>query len=403
VTRTLACAAFLSLTLLVSSAAWATSFVVESPAYATRVEAEAHLQRVLVETGDARARVVRRFIRGDGWRYLVALEGVASAEEAIALQPRFGAGTAVGTVWSLDAEGRERVGPPGTPAATSTPPVPPPAGPSPALAPPNLAGPKIAPILEPSGPVGSTPAPATTPDRRELRRVQKATELLLMAAVEAHGGPEGGRAVLDASPALQFAYRRSLPVSGGELVAHHDFVRQGDGMAVRIRVIKGEGVSSRILLASSGRAWVETSEGPVARDPARTREVLARFSPSDLLAIPLGFAADLAGASAWRGLVAGGVTADGAVLRHPAGVDDAPDGLVEAVFHPTDHHLVRVQWREDEAITTLMYGGYSVVAPGLVLPFRVQVHVDGRLVESLEIESLTLLSKLPAAALAEPG
>lgn len=399
-TRALARAAFLSLSLLMSSTAWATSFVVESPPYATRAEAEAHLERVLVGTGDARARVVRRFIRGDGWRYLVALEGIASADEASSLQPRFGAGRVAGTVWRLDEEGRERVGPPGTAAAVAPPPVPPLAGPAPALPPTTNGGPRVAPILQTAAP---TPTPTPTPDRREVRRVQKATELLLMAAVEAHGGPNGGRQVLEASPAVRFQYRRSLPVDGTELVAHHDFVRQGDGMAVRIKVVKGEGVSSRILLASSGRAWVETPAGPVARDPARTREVLARFSPDDLLAIPLGFPADLAGASAWRGLAAGGVTGDGTVLRHPAGIEDAPDGLVEAVFHPTEHHLVRVQWREKGAATTLIYGDYTVVAPGLVLPYRVQVHVDGRMVESLEIESLSLLPSLAKDALAEPG
>ena len=71
-----------------------------------RTEAETHLQRVLIETGDARCRVVRRYIRGEGWRYLVALEGVATEKEALALRARFDGVAGAGTVWRLDEDGR---------------------------------------------------------------------------------------------------------------------------------------------------------------------------------------------------------------------------------------------------------------------------------------------------------
>ena len=90
-------------------------------------------------------------------------------------------------------------------------------------------------------------------------------------------------------------------------------------------------------------------------------------------------------------------------MRHPPAAGKPPDGLLEAVFDSTTHHLVRVEWKEDGALTTLIYGDYRVVAPGLVVPFQVQVQVDGVLVESLNIEALTLSGAVEAGALSEPG
>lgn len=373
----------LTLGLAIGAPAWASRYVVESAPYSVRTEAEAHLQRVLVETGDARCRVVRRYVRGEGWRYLVALEGLASESEAKALRARFGGAGGEGTVWRLDDEGRDMVaGPTGGTRAT------------PAPAP--------APLAVKSTP--PPPAPLPAPDKRVVRQQERAAEARLLAAAEAHGGPTGGRASLDAATRVRFRYRRSLPRPSGELVALHRYVRDGEAMAVDIEVESGDGVDSRILVAPSGRAWVVSKDEPIARDPARTREILARFAPESLLSIPLGFAADLAVASAWRGLRLVDEGPKGAVLEHPGGGGGGagPDGLVRATFDKDDH-LVVVDWRDGGAVTRLLYRRYKTFAPGVVLPQEVEVQVDGRTVEHLELLELSLDPKLGPKALAEPG
>lgn len=379
----------LGLALTLASTAWGARFVVESPPYSVRAEAEAHLRRVLVETGDARCRVVRRYVRGAGWRYLVALEGVATEPEARALQPRFGGEAGEGAVWRLEEDGRVQVAgpaadaPPPTPAASA-----PPAAPK---APPAIAKP--------------APAPArAVPDKRVVRQQERAAEGRLLAAAEAHGGAAGGREVLSAATRIRFRYRRALPRESGDLVAMHRFVRDGRSMAVTIEVEEGEGVDSRILLAPSGRAFVVSKDKATARDPERTREILERFAPDSLLSIPLGFAADLAVASAWRGLRLVEDGLKGAVLEHPGGGagGSGPDGLIRAAFDKDDH-LVMVDWRDGGSVTRLIYRKYKDFAPGVVLPQRVEVQVDGRTVERIELVELSLDPTLGPEALAEPG
>ena len=203
---------------------------------------------------------------------------------------------------------------------------------------------------------------------------------------------------------MRFRYRRTLPRESGTLVALHRFERDGRAMAVTIEVESGEGVDSRILVSSAGRAWVVTDAATTARDPERTREILERFAPESLLSIPLGFAADLAVASAWRGLRLVEDSPKGAVLEHPTGGvgGSGPDGLVRATFDRHDH-LVVVDWRDGGAVTRLIYTKYKEFTPGVVLPQGVEIQVDGRTVEQLELLELSLDPKLDAEALADPG
>lgn len=412
----------MALAMTLGGPALAARFVVESPAYGARTEAEAHLKRVLVETGDARCRVVRRYVRGEGWRYLVALEGLATEAEALGLRDRFDSEGEAGTVWRLDDDGRARVTGAGAARVPASAEVPASEDASEAV-PPRVATERggvstassqtghtgdvavtdatLAVQVPPPGttaansPEAATgarpPAPPAATDRRVIRAQERAAEARLLAAAEAHGGASGGRAVLDGAARVRFVYRRALPRPDGALVASHTFLRDRSASSVDIKVESGDGVDSRILVARSGRAWVTTGEGTVARDADRTRDVVHRFSPESLLSIPLGFAEDLAVASAWRGLRLVESGAKGTVLEHPGGGTggSGPDGLVRATFDKHDH-LVAIDWREGGSLTRLTYSRYKTHAPGLVLPQQVEVWVDGRTVERLEISALEL-------------
>jgi len=414
----------LALAFSLGGPALAARYVVESPAYGARPEAEAHLKRVLVETGDARCRVVRRYVRGEGWRYLVALEGLGTEAEALGLRERFDGEGGSGTVWRLDEDGRERVPGGASPSGLSgqapshgvagdstPPPADPPLGASVVEAEDSAPQRSAVTVAEPVdvGPPEARSGDASTgsasvADKRSARAQVRAAEARLLAAAAAHGGASGGRAVLEGAARVRFVYRRTLPRPAGALVASHTFLRDGAAMSVDIKVESGEGVDSRILLARTGRAWVKTSEGVVARDPDRTRDVVRRFSPESLLSIPLGFAEDLSVASAWRGLRLVESGPKGAVLEHPGGSSGGtgPDGLVRATFDKHDH-LVVVDWREGGSLTRLQYSRYKTFAPGLVLPQEVEVQVDGRTVERLEISALELDPGLQETLLGDPS
>ena len=425
----------MALALTLGGPALAARYVVESPAYGARTEAEAHLKRVLVETGDARCRVVRRYVRGEGWRYLVALEGLATEAEALGLRERFDGDGEAGTVWRLDDDGRARVtgaDADRVPASAAVPAsedasaaVPPggateragartassrtdhsgdlgATGAAPGV---DQAPPAPAAVTSPEPATGARPtAPLSAADKRVVRAQERAAEARLLAAAEAHGGASGGRAVLDGVDRVRFVFRRALPRPSGALVASHTFLRDGAASSVDIKVESGDGVDSQILLARSGRAWVTTGEGTVPRDPDRTRDVVHRFSPESLLSIPLGFAEDLAVASAWRGLRLVESGSKGTVLEHPGGGTggSGPDGLVRATFDKHDH-LVVVDWREGGSLTRLTYSRYKTYAPGLVLPQQVEVWVDGRTVERLEISVLELDPVLDGGLFDDPS
>ena len=76
--------------------------------------------------------------------------------------------------------------------------------------------------------------------------------------------------------------------------------------------------------------------------------------------------------------------------------------IIRAAFDKDDH-LVMVDWRDGGTVTRLIYRKYKDFAPGVVLPQRVEVQVDGRTVERIELIELSLDPTLGPEALAEPG
>jgi hypothetical protein len=337
-------------------AAWvatAADFYLEAGPYTTRAEASAAADSL---KGDRSVRVVRRFRSGAGWEFIVRVGGF---DDEDAMRSYAGKSSAfhfasferVGTSWRrLDG------------------------------APPDAA-PTENELVDVPGQTLRTPA-------------------LLRAAVKAHGGREGGVSILELAPTVVFDYERTVAREGGRTVAEHHYTRMGDAVRLDIDVTKGTGVDSSTILAPDRRAWVSTDATSIARDPERTAEVLARFSPEGLLAVPLGIPHDMETAGPWR-LLAPTARIDGkrVIARAEAPGDR---GLLSAEFGLDDHRLRRLDWMLDTGPITYVFDDYRTIGEGLVVPFRYEVLRDGAVIESMKVDRLELGNALPADTFAIP-
>ena len=360
--------------------ALAKPFYVESAGVETREEAQAQMTRATAaQPGVGRARVLRRYVRSEGWRYLVHVDDVAREKDARALAAAFGAHAVV-----IDLEsGVAIVGdadapvPPPPPQAKAAEPPPPRRKASPREDEPAVA---IAPPKPP-------PAPPAGRDR------QREAEGLLHAAAAAHGGATGGLVRLSAAPTVTFAYTRRVPAAEGSaaLVAEHVYQRAGtDAIRLDVHIKKGDGVDSSTVVTPEGTAWVRVKGETTDRDHARTLEVLSRFGPDELLNVPLALAQDLEARSAWTGLEVVGPEGDTIVLK-PVGATAGQMGLVDAAVYRRDHQLARVSWRRGRNLVVYRFSDYTEMPGGVVLPKKVVIEADGELVETITIDTLDLL------------
>ena len=332
------------------------TLVVESEPVAERDDAvvlHAELTRALGEGARLQPRLVRRFYQGEGWKYLVVVEQIPDADAAERIADL--------------AEGLRVV----APIAVDGPPV-------------------STPRIQPAEPVAAGDA-----GRARL----PAAEGVLRAAVKAHGGREGAERLRGAE-ALRFSYQRRVPdASRGELVAQNEFLRLGDALRLSVRIEEGQGTDSVTTFTADRKGWVEVGRDAVERDGGRTLEVLQRFSPESVLAIPLGLPEDVETAAAWRGLRTK-EQRDGAWVL-AAEVAAGEPGLREAAFD-AEGRLAWVTWSAEKGDITFRYGDYRAVAEGVIAPFQVRIEQDGVLIEEIRVTELSLEPALEVALFQAP-
>lgn len=348
--------------------ALAAPFAVESPGHADRGDAEA-LRKAAIDAGASadRTRIVRRYERGAGWRYLVHVDGLdsdAGAQKVAAVLSSKKAGAAVIT----DLSTNETV-------QTAAPPPPPP------------------PAATPAAPVATSDTPT--------RRARREAEAVLRAAVDAHGGAAGGLALVDQADAISFRFVRHTVTPSGEVIAKHRYSKRGKAVRLDVQVQKGAGVDSVTVVAPDGGAWVRTDGEVVPRDTERAREILTRFGPDQLLRLPLSVAYDIETAEAWRNLVIAGPEGDDLIVMRPRG--GPAGGLVEVAFARSDGRLRRMELTRQGRSMTYHYDRYSEVSPGLWLPQEARMERDGAVVERIAVSSLEVNGEVPALLFTLPG
>jgi hypothetical protein len=389
---------------IVAAALWAVgsmaqaAYVVESVPLTTRQAADAELGRVqgAISPADRDGlvlRVVRRYVRGTGWRYFVAVEQIPNAAHLLRTAPALTIDGAPGSAYQTDGMDRRPVpidgGSSDVPAAT---PAPAPARPA-----------AVPTVKAPAAAAGPTPVPAAAgPDRSRARSAQA----VLRAASRAHGGVDGGALVLDQAPAVSFRFTRTLPSAAGVLRARHHLVQQGDAARVEVEVLEGDGQSSRMGIDITGRAWLQVGEGDVlSRDPSPVREIIARFDPRSVLDSVVDLPRAIETGIEWRGLERSGPPDTVEVVLRPIlreGASMPADGMVEAAFDADTHRLVRMVWQQGPDRTTFLYDGYREVAPGLIIPAHVRVMQAKDLVEDIVIDELKTRTEVPPSRFASP-
>jgi len=341
----------------------AASFFLEISEHGSKAEAEQAAGRFGSESEGMR--VSRRFVRGQGWRYVLRMDGFDSRDVALQAADSFATGGQVVTVFEGTGYRRRLVARVGAPAAT---------------------------------PAGATPVPED--------RLPTALSVLRRAA-GAHGGRGGGVRRLAKLDGIQFSFECRTVVGEAEWKIRHHFYRAGDLSRLEIDMLKGDGVSNTVVLGVGGKAWVATADLVRQRDSTQAAETMARFAPeTGVLAIPLGLAGDIKEAAEWQGLkTTGRVSHRGAQhLRLVPDIDGAGNGnpLEAALFDEVSGRLSQVTWVTRGGRVTFIYGDYRLVREDLVVPFSVRVERNGGMVEAIAVTDFVLNPALSQALFVEP-
>lgn len=338
-------------------------FVVETPPLDTREAAEAALAQAETDLpASAKAgvslRVVRRYVRGLGWRYFVAAEGIPGQRQGAVLAAALQVDGQPARMFEEEA------------AAERT-------------------------------PVAVTPSPASAEAKRSDKARAKSAAMVLRAAIKAHGGQTEDRARLEAADSLSFTFVRTLP-QAGPLVARHAYTRSGDAVRLDVVITSGDGKGSSAAIDAEGAGWIQEEGGAVEpRNADRLVEILDRFSPLEVLSAGIDLGHEIATGAAWLNLERVG-EAGGAVVRlRPS--DPVPQGgLVEAVFDAQTHLLREASWRRGGSVVTYRYEAFEALGDGLVIPRRMTVARGDRDLEEIEVQGLTLGEKIPQSRFAAP-
>lgn len=307
----------------------------------------------LARSAELNTRVVRRFVSGQGWCYLLIAEGYESEVTA-------GVDAAkLANLSHLDVTLYRQEGKAAVPVRTA------PGSPR---------------ILAP-GP-DATAQDGDDPVKKIMERVS-----------EALGGAEGGVSAVHKAQSLRFEYVREVPHQGQPIVAEHVYLR--DGARVRLDVVVKGGPASSSTTVIDGAAASVLIDGKVSpRDAERTREVTAEYSPEGLLSYPLRFVSLMDSDPSHVALqLVGEERVDGepcVILESkPEGEGSAVPGLRLAVSSK-DWRPRQVIFTTSAGVLLYRYSDWSEVSPGVVVPMRVEVTREGALVERLEVRSMTL-------------
>ncbi|MCB9793348.1 MAG: hypothetical protein H6741_11565 [Alphaproteobacteria bacterium] len=341
------------LLLLVSLAfAQETEFYLETPTVAARGELSA-LMDVAEEAGWS-ARVVRRYELGEGWTYALVVEDFDDAEAAQ------DAATRLAEIGGMGVAVYRREGRSGVRVSADWP--------------------------EDQGPGGREPGALPPADE------------ILLRAVRALGGREGGSARLAQSPAVRFNFEREVAGDAGPIRARHSYLRADKSLRLEIEILDGEGQSSLTVVGSEG-AWVRTEAGVVARDPGRASELLEAFAPEQILNYPMRFASLVASDPAHDALRTVALRED---LQRPCYQLEDGEGLGVCVDSST-WHPVEVSLDSGAGLVRYHYRDWREIDTGLVMPFEVEMQRDGAVIERVRVTEISLLGEVEAALFTAPA
>lgn len=327
--------------------AWADAWYLESPPSPDRQVAAKRAEAV--NAAGQKARVVKRFHLGQGWEFVVLVEGFTSSLSAGEAQARLS--TALGaplTLYRLEEGAKAGV------AVESAP---------------------VAPVAQTAG----------------------APEWLARARA-AHGGETGGASALARAGAVHFVFERKLSVDGKEIVVSHDYWREGAFR--RLAVDTHGGGQDSVAIANGDGAWMVVNGAVESRDLGVLIGAVDAFAPESVLNAVIEVDALLSAPEVADFRVLEG--AEG-VVRVGAGVDEEEAGLSFVDIDPKTSRVSAVRYISDGGPIRLTFSGYRDAAPGLLVPQRVVIsRADGRH-EEIIVKSLDVPTKAASGLFAKPG
>lgn len=332
------------LTLLSLAVASASDWYLETGPRPDRAEVAGWEQREV--EGGADAHLVRRFVDGEGWRFVLRTEGFGGEDQAMegarAMADRLGVAVAVVEVDAGKANRRAEVTPSGRAAPRATAPDP---------------GPDAADVLA-----------------RAVGAIGDPTALLRAA--------RDGRLLL--------AYRRTL--ADGRVI-DHTWAAAGDALYLAIEPVRGDVVASRLQVVGDG-AWLSVGGGAwTAQNADRTRSAIEAAGPTEV--VPLVWLLPAAVESRRefeRMQVIGKGTFDGEpTTRLEYGGDAVTTAL--ALDIAADGLPRRVAFGGDATVHE--FRGWSRVR-GVAVPHEIRTWRNGALTDTVVVETLDAGANLPA-------
>lgn len=326
-------------------------YYVEGPMLDARRDATT-MSRAASDLG-YRARVVRRFAQGSGWRFVLVMEGFEGEDEA---------GDAAAKV--AEAVGREL----------------------------TLFSQEEGEATRLRSYAGEADVESDTEDGSSNTFDEDVGTVLARAAV-AHGGD---RHPVSTKDAVLFRFRRTLP-SG--LVAEHTVARRGRDLYVQVDIEAGEGRSSRAWILGD-QAWLSVEGGPAEpKDAVWSREQLDRFLPERVIGLPLRFGEVSTTRREFQLLYADGTARSGRIRSLVLKYDGDQVSSSMELYLEEDNLLTR---RFVTGADASNYDDYRDVAPGAVAPFHILLTREGETVDEVHVLDLDLEPQLDEAWFSAP-
>lgn len=237
----------------------------------------------------------------------------------------------------------------------------------------------------------AAPAPSAAPSGGPLPPDRAmASEDVVQQLLRAHGGPSATAGIPGAATLL-FRFERVLP---GLRVAHV-YARRGDDRYLEIRVLEGEGVSSRTGVVN-GRAWSDAG-GDTTLDPLHVRNVIERFAPERVLGLAASLTTGALKGRAYEHLALGDsvrVAGRGAVvLQWPGDLELGPRSLVVDVG---TGRLVEAASTQGPVVLLWSYSDYADAGLGWIYPRRAEATQGDDLVDAVEVSELDVEPVFPS-------
>ena len=334
-----------------------------------KAKGEQYRQQCLEIVGDEyRVKNSRYFISGKGFRHRVAVEGIANKEDAEAIL-RSLESVPLDFVVSVDGKVQSQSVVEKTESDTT--------------------------VTRSIIPERIVVKQAKTPEKEKKRKKSRHTPTVddvLMHAQEAHSAVVTNWSGIERE---MFVFYRKRPQEGS-LIQHH-FYRKGLSMRLDITIQKGEGMNSTVVLPDEDEAWVGADEKKVSGDAIRTRELLERFSSTNILHIPYSVAEDIENSSEWAKLEFVERNDDVWVVKGGDGM------IVQAEFFDATWLLSSLSVRNGDRTMEYAFRDYREVNGIGMVPHVVQIYDGEQLVEEIQVSKLDVSNEVDNALFESEG